>query len=346
MDIERGGRYIPTDFFCRRTRIRLRASSPQQALHFQSMLTIDDVLVARDFSSVSDQALRHALDLAARTEAQIHVLHAEVLHESPDSEEGRSPAKDLGSFRKELEERNAVSADALDAVPVKEVVRRDVSPGPAILNYAAEAGIDLIALGTHGRRGPSRILLGSVAEEVVRQAEQPVLTVRGKGDASSSTPDAIDRILVPVDFSDYSRDALRHAKEWASLHDASIDVLHVVGQDLHPAFYVGGVESVYDVEPDIEQKVLDKLDSFVAETGGPVPEVRSHVRVSKGVASNIVEFVEENAIDLVSTSTHGRTGLDRFLLGSVAEKIVRHVRCPVLTVKSFGESVVSTNADN
>jgi len=172
-----------------------------------------------------------------------------------------------------------------------------------------------------------------------------VLTVRGE-DGASSAPDTIDRILVPVDFSDYSRDALRHAEEWAALYGASLDVLHVVAEDLHPAFYVGGVQSVYDVEPEIEQKVLDKLDSFVAEANGRAAEVQTHVRVGNGAPSNIAEFVEDQAIDLVSMSTHGRTGLDRFLLGSVAEKVVRHVQCPVLTVKAFGESIVSAESGN
>jgi len=106
------------------------------------------------------------------------------------------------------------------------------------------------------------------------------------------------------------------------------------------------VQSVYDVEPEIEQKVLDKLDSFVAETNGRAAEVQTHVRVGNGAPSNIAEFVEDQAIDLVSMSTHGRTGLDRFLLGSVAEKVVRHVQCPVLTVKAFRESIVSAGSGN
>ena len=88
------------------------------------MLSTNDVLVVRDYSSVSDRALRYAFNLAARTEAQLHVLHAEVLHEAPDRDEDRpSPAENLDSFRRELEERGDVSADALDAVSVEEVVR-------------------------------------------------------------------------------------------------------------------------------------------------------------------------------------------------------------------------------
>lgn len=308
------------------------------------MLSINDVLVARDFSSVSNRAVRYALDVAARTGATLHVLHAEVLHEAPvpAGAEDHTPAEGLSTFREELKQKGAVSAEALDAVPIEEVVRRDVSPGPAILSYASEADVDLIALGTHGRRGPSRILLGSVAEEVVRQADRPVLTVRGEEDAhSEAAPEEVDRILVPVDFSDYSREALRGAKEWAVLYDATIDVLHVVAENIHPTFYAGGVKSIYDMEPNIEQKVQDRLETFVSETDGPDVETRSHVRVGNA-APDIVEFVDEHQIDLVTMSTHGRTGLDRFLLGSVAEKIVRHVRCPVITTKSFGSSILSS----
>ena len=309
------------------------------------MLSIDDLLVARDFSSVSDRAVRYALDIAARTGATLHVLHAEVLHEAadPDGTEDHSPAEDVARVREELKQAGAVSPEALDAVAVKEVVRRDVSAGPAIMSYASEADVDLIALGTHGRRGPGRILLGSVAEEVVRRADRPVLTVRGDGeDRRAPSPEAIERILVPVDFSDFSREALRAAKEWATLYDASIDTLHVIAEALHPAFYVGGVESIYDMHPDIEETVQERLDTFVAETDGPEVEIRSHVQVGNA-APDIVEFVDGNQIDLVTMSTHGRTGLDRFLLGSVAEKIVRHVRCPVITMKAFGHSVVPPN---
>lgn len=311
------------------------------------MLAIDDVLIARDFSSVSDRAVRYALDMAARTGATLHVFYAEVLHEapSPNGDTDRSPAEDLPAFRADLKEGTTLPAEAVESVQVQEVQRRDVSPGPAILNYASEADVDLIALGTHGRRGPSRILLGSVAEEVVRRADRSVLTVRGDEDGhAQSHPQNVDRILVPVDFSDHSRTALRTAKAWATLYDASLDVLHVVAEALHPTFYAGGVESIYDMEPNIEEKVQDRLDTFVANIGGPDVELRPHVRVGNA-SSDIVEFAGEQESDLVTMSTHGRTGLDRFLLGSVAEKIVRHARCPVITQKAFGHSVLDEEAD-
>lgn len=308
------------------------------------MLTVNDILVARDFSSVSDRALRHALDLAARTDATLHLLHAEVLHEIEDRTEDRpSLTQGVDAFRDRLKKEGGASPEALDAVSIVEVERRDVSPGPALLSYADEEGIDLIAMGTHGRKGASRILLGSVAEEVVRRAQQPVLTVRGKEKGRTPTPGAMDRILVPVDFSDYSREALRHAHEWAKLYGAQLDLLHVVVEDLHPAFYQGGVTSIYDVEPDLDDKVRAKLGDFATEVLGSAEGVEAHVRTGSA-PSAITEFVDEEKVDLVSLSTHGRTGMERFFLGSVAEKVVRHVSCPVLTVKAFGKSLVTADS--
>jgi len=304
------------------------------------MLSLDRLLVAHDFSSVSDRALRYGLDLAARTGAALHVLHAEVLHDGGDPPD---PAVDWASLRADRGDTSDLSAAALDAVSVVEATRRDVSPAPAVLRYAEEEEIDLILLGTHGRRGPSRILLGSVAETVVRHADRPVLTVRGAdGNEHTAPVGPLDRILVPVDFSDYARTAT--AAEWAGLYDARLEVLHVVEEDLPPAFYVGGVQSIYDVEPDLDEKVEARLRDFVSDTVGTADAVGLHVRTGSA-PSEIAEFVDSHGIDLVALSTHGRTGLERFFLGSVTEKVVRHVRCPVLTVKAFGRPIIAPGAE-
>ena len=306
------------------------------------MLNVRNILLARDFSPISNQVLRHGLDLASRTGATLHLLYAEVLHESAVPSDARpDPSADLDKVREQLRRSGNGAPLATDPteVPVEEAVVRDVAAGPAILSYADENDIDLIALGTHGRRGIRRALLGSVAEEVVRHADRPVMTVRGREDELDRGTPAIDQILVPVDFSKHSREALRTAREFARLYDARIDALHVVEESLHPAFYVGGVKSVRDIDPDIEDKAQDRLDEFLEMTDGPDVETATHVLLGKP-APKIEEFVESHGVDLVCIATHGQTGLERFLLGSVTEKVVRHVGCPVLTVKAFGRSVI------
>ncbi len=310
------------------------------------MLQLRHILLARDFSSVSDQALRYAVDVARRTGAALHVLYAEVLHEDP-----LTPVRPDASSSREDQIRQRLRqgpggellTDAYPDLEVRERVERDVAAAPAILRYAADQDVDLIVLGTHGRRGVRRLLLGSVAEEVVRRADRPVLTVRQAGATEDGTL-AIERILVPVDFSENAKEALRYAREVADLYGARIDLLHVIEENLHPAFYVGGVQSIYDVEPNIEEKALERLRAFYAEVapdGGP--EAQVHVAPGRA-ARTIAQFAEEEGTDLIVMSTHGLTGLEHFLLGSVAEKVVRHVSVPVFTVKAFGKSLLDRAA--
>ena len=307
------------------------------------MLQLNNILLARDFSSVSDQALRYAVDLADRTGATLHLFYAEVLHEDPFGPvKTDAPGSLEDRIRKRLRQdtNGALLTETYPSLKLREGVERDVAAAPAILNYAADHDVDLIVMGTHGRRGVRRLLIGSVAEEVVRRADRPVLTVR-KDDLEADQM-AVERILVPIDFSDYARDALRYACEVADLYDARIDLLHVIEENLHPAFYVGGVQSVYDVVPDIENKVLDRLRTFYEKVAG---DETAEVHVASGrAAREITQFAEQRGSDLVVMSTHGQTGLEHFLLGSVAEKVVRHVPVPVFTVKAFGKSLLDTSS--
>jgi len=310
------------------------------------MLTVNRILLARDFSDISDQALRYAVDLAQRFGATLHLLYAEVLHKDPFGAETAGSGEALDAQIRERLAQDADKTPLADRYPGLDMVidvRRDVAAAPAILQYAHDEDVDLIAMGTHGRRGVRRLLLGSVAEEVVRRADRPVLTVRRDGD-DGQLP-AIERILVPIDFSDYAEDALRQATELARLYDAQLDLLHVIEENLHPAFYVGGVQSIYDVQPDIEEKVRERLQ----ETWQDVEvgtEIAAEMHVSDGQAAReIMRFAKNRQIDLVVMSTHGRTGLEHFLMGSVAEKVVRHAAVPVVTVKAFGKSLLRSSAE-
>lgn len=326
------------------------------------MIDIQSILLARDFSPVSSRALRYSVDLARRTGATLHILHAQVLHSDPlTSGTSATAPGDEDLIRDQLSKYDngdsVLSGEGKD-IEVVEAVVRDVAAAPAILQYASENDVDVICVGTHGRRGIRRFLLGSVAEEVVRRADRPVISVRAPEDESTAF-EAPSRILVPTDFSDPSRVALHHAVELAKIYDARVDVLHVVQQSLHPAFYVGGVTDIRDIDPNIEEKVEDRLADFLEETfaeqsarsslRGPAVEtappmvdvdVTPHVVIGT-IDTEVPAFIDDHENDLVVMSTKGQTGLDRVLLGSVAEKIVRMAPCPVLTVKANAKSLVA-----
>ena len=307
-----------------------------------SMLTIDHVLLARDFSPGSDQALAYAASIAQAFDATLHLLYAEVLHDDPFAPADRTRPE---SPREQIRERllqdgngNAL-ADIYDGLAIETAIERNVAAAPAILQYARSKDVDLIVTGTHGRRGMKRVLLGSVAEEVVHRADRSVLTVRHREEAPKQLA-PLEALLVPIDFSKFSREALRHARELAALTNARLDLVHVIEENMHPAFYVGGVGSVYNADPKIEEKARTRLWSFYERTGGvEAPHVDVHVMPGKA-SQKIPSLAEELESDLIVVSTHGRTGMERFFLGSVTEKVVRHATVPTLTVKSFGKSLL------
>ena len=301
------------------------------------MLQLKKILVPRDFSPCSEQALQHALDLAGRTGAEVHLLFAEVLYADVQAltAKGRDAAQE--ALRERLMEGIEQEGEA-SGVRFETAVVRDIAPAPAIVAYAEEQDIDLILMGTHGRRGLRRLLLDSTAEEVVRTAPCPVFTVR-RPETPVAGLEGVNAILVPIDFSRHAQTALRHAKELAALYHTRLDLLHVIEEQLHPAFYNTGVWSIYDLLPNIEEKAAEELRTFYRETEGPDVDMDVHVRYGHA-AHEIAVFARKNDNDLVVMATHGLRGLDHFLLGSVAEKVVRRSPAPVFTVKAFGKALV------
>jgi nucleotide-binding universal stress UspA family protein len=144
------------------------------------MITLKTILVPSDFSDCSDEALRYALELARRFDARIHLLH--VVQDpitQPWAAEGFSvPVFEVvEQWQKQAEERLRAAVPEADRARVT-VVSVVASPYAEILDYAGAHDVDLIVMGTHGRGGVSHMLLGSIAERVVRRAPCPVLTVR------------------------------------------------------------------------------------------------------------------------------------------------------------------------
>jgi nucleotide-binding universal stress UspA family protein len=299
------------------------------------MRKLKKILYPTDFSRCAEQALTHAVHFAEQYGAQLHMLHAVILHAyDPNNPEMVFPSLEDEDLRRQLNElagekmRAVAAAHGAEGLVVRHVEDRGISAAAVILDYAERNDMDLIVMGTHGRRGLSHMLLGSVAEEVVRQARCAVVTVRERQEPARW--DEVDRILVPVDFSEHSRRAVTYG--------ARLQVLHVFEQQIHPAFYAIGKTSLLQVDPDLASRARLEMSRLVAEAAGPEVEVDVHVAEGKA-AREIVRFAEEQASDFVVIATHGLTGLEHFLLGSVAEKVVRHCPCPVFTVKAFGKEL-------
>ena len=214
---------------------------------------------------------------------------------------------------------------------IRERQRRGTAAAPSIVDDAIEENVDLVVMGAHGRRGFRRFLLGSVTEEVVRLAPCPVLTIRGTGTAQDVH--RVRKVLVPFDFSEHSRTALGSAAKMAASYGASLHLLHVIEPIMEPHPYVPlhyRSES-FDL-PQLKARVREDLGPIVADVVDG--RVATEVEVLEGdPALCITEHAETIEADLIAMATHGRTGLSRFFLGSVTEKVVRSAGCPVLTLK-------------
>ena len=306
------------------------------------MLTIERILFPTDFSEGSERALDAALVLAGEFEAELSMLHAVVLHADdpndpahhfPDADEIRSRLEQTAESRM----ASGIAARPATGVRVSRHQRRGMAVAPVILEVAEELDADLIVMSTHGRRGLENVLLGSVTEEVLRLAGCPVLTIRA-GAGAAGFP-AAGPILVPVDFSEYSRQALVLARELARRFEARIQVLHVFERPIHPEIYLGGMPLDSPDFRTVETSLREALETFVRETPGPDVDIGRFVLEGRAVPV-ILEFAENHGTGMIVIASHGLSGLAHVLLGSVSEKIVRRAECPVLTARAFGKSLL------
>jgi nucleotide-binding universal stress UspA family protein len=294
-------------------------------------MQLNTILVPIDFSEFSSNALNYAIGLSEKFRSKLTLLHAVVLFEDDVNEEERlQEYEELVRKREkniDAQMKTNVQKAHQKGIPVESVILRSVSAADAILEYLNEHSFDLIVMGTHGRTGLKHIFLGSVAEKVVRLAPVPVLSVH-----RSVQNFDVTNLIVPIDFSIYSKNAADHAISIAKNFGAKVNFIHVIEKDIHPSFYATGVESIFQIDTSLKDRVIQNMKGFLEEQ--LTPDIGSEFIVKEGRAHReIVEYAKEEKADLIVISTHGLTGLEYLLLGSTAEKVVRWASCPVLTIK-------------
>lgn len=303
------------------------------------MLNIQRILFPTDLSEGSMKAFSQAAYLAHRHDAELHVLNVTGRHRHDYSEAKENFPIPIETLEEWLGPSSGTEKGRpnLQAMPLIQKQVESATPPERILTYVEDEDIDLVVMSTHGRRGVDRMLFGSVTEEVVRKAPCPVFTVRADADVSADR--AVRRILVPIDFSDASESAVVHAKEIALTYGAEIDLLHVVEETVYPSAY--GLELEAFPTQDVLHRVEKQLGDMAREDIG-----YEHVMVEATVGHaplTILDYIEDHEIDLVVIATHGRTGFDRMLLGSVAERVLRRSPKPVFVVKPNHKSLVGSH---
>lgn len=276
------------------------------------MLNVRNILYCTDLSDNAAHAFGPAVLLASALGATLHALYV-VIPEDDDQD-----AQNL--------EGQLLPADPPSHINVTRAVRKGDSASATITQYAKENDIDLIVMGTHGRTGLGRLFVGSVAETVVRTAECAVLTVPERAPSTTTS-----HVLATVDFSDHSKPTLTHAAAITKILDARLTVVHVLQDVALPSIY--GPEVAPIVTPNLQQRSEEALDELVESV------IVDNIRVSSEIllgypAMEILRYAEQNDVGLIVMASHGLSGFEHFLIGSVTEKVVRKACCPVLTVRS------------
>ena len=195
----------------------------------------------------------------------------------------------------------------------------------------------MIVLGTHGRKGLKRVFSGSVAEQILRRADCPVMTIRD----SEIKPDRQDvpKILVPIDFSAFGYAALDYATKIALAIRAQVTIVFVDEEDTSASSDQPHGSPEFD---DRQKEIWDRLRKFEP----PSDKVKFVHKLFKGdPGTEIYNYANDKHYDLIVLGTHGRSGLSRLIMGSVAVKVVRNANCPVISVKPSNKrtGVLSTN---
>jgi nucleotide-binding universal stress UspA family protein len=298
------------------------------------MIRLERILCPTDFSKFAFRAADYAVALGRHYDAEVHFLHvipSALIHaeQYPYYAEAVPPAPE---FRKRALER----LDAFVALSGTEGVRTRFSvaegaPVSAILEAAEADRASLLCLGTHGREGVERLVLGSVAEKVLRKARCPVLTVSEPGDEREPKKAVFKNILCAVDFATLSLKAVEYCLSLAQESGGRLTLVNTLEWFPDEPVWIGSPD-VSDYRSQMEEQVRTRLEDIVPREVREWCEIEVAVRSGKAYRE-ILTVARERKADLIAMGVRGRNPLDIMLFGSTTQHVVRHSECPVLTIR-------------
>jgi nucleotide-binding universal stress UspA family protein len=297
-------------------------------------------MVPLDGSPFAEQALPWAIAIARKARARLRLAMVHQLPSPPPLDEatGRLYTKVELALRKSQREylhRTASRIKAEEPIQTATAMLQGV-PAPALGRYAGEVGVDLVIMTTHGRGGIQRAWLGSVADRLVRSLEIPMLLIRPKEGGASAA--GVEQILVPLDGSRRAEAVLPAALAMASIFGARLALLQAVYPvmimtDPPTSFPTGFDEQLTAIQ---RREAQDYLDGLVEQLTGAGAQASGAAVLGGGAFETIQAAARERGTDMVALATHGRGGLRRMVLGSVADKLVRGGELPVLVIRPRG----------
>ncbi|MEP7227781.1 MAG: universal stress protein [Gemmatimonadales bacterium] len=307
--------------------------TPRKSRSFRS------VLVPLDGSPLAEQAIPLALEIARAARSKVRLVFVHQSPPPPFYEESAElyVAIDLATRKAGRGYLRKLTAPLRErsGLPISAVVI-DGSVPQALAKYVQDSRADLVAMTTHGRGGVRGAWLGSVADHLVRSLDVPVIVTRAReGAGSLPPPPKIREILVPLDGSPLAEAALAPAAAVARLFDAELVLVQVVPplspRNLFPDTLTAGYDTeIIALGRKGAQGYLEGLSEDLRERG---IRVKTTVVVGHSVGEALINLAHPERIDLVAIATHGRSGVRRLILGSVADKLIRAAGPPVLVVR-------------
>jgi len=300
-----------------------QVAEPREHVETAKRVSLTKILVTTDFSEVSDRALDYAIALARRYDARIYLTHIIT----PDPFQFAEPQLAQATYEKVRQAAEEGIADILVSGKLRgvahEVLLDEGNVWPTLQNLIREHEVDLVVAGTHGRGKVQKILIGSVAEEIFRQADTAVLTVGPavKGDAQKETE--LGHILFATDFGPGAEKATAYAFSLAQEHNASLTLLHVIES-----------AAAYTEEAVARQREVNVVRMKKLMPQGSENWCKPEFRVTFGSAvEEILIAARESKADLIVMGAKPRKSLAGHVPLTIAYNVVTKSTCPVLTVR-------------
>lgn len=308
------------------------------------------ILVPLDGSALAEQALPLAAEISCRAGATLRLVHVvesadRDLFDSdglPGLDQSPHPP-DTGPMHAYLDRTGASLADRpglrIDTavLPCAHGGVRSGTVAQTLADRIVANGGDLVVMTTHGRGGLARLWLGSVADQLVRQSTVPIILLRPRADEPPAALPECWRILIPLDGSALAERVLEHALVFGQLFRAEYTLLHVTSPFILAPPLIADVHgNIPEPEDRIEmvrrrgeaaERYLSDLAERLAAEGH---DVATRVVCARQSAAGILEDARAHATDLVALATHGRAGMARLMIGSVADKVLRGAETPLL----------------
>jgi nucleotide-binding universal stress UspA family protein len=307
-------------------------SAPERRIARRSIfkprpIRVRRILVTTDFSRPALRAIPYALAVSRHFKAKVHLLH---VVDSTDyaSKTLALPLVSPAELSRPLMKRLQAVALKFGAAGKIHVLKpREGRVYEEICAAAKQTDSDLIAIATHGYTGLKHAFLGSTAERVIQHSPCPVLVVSLQARACNERTSRLRKILVPIDFSICSQVAFEYGAALAHDFHAELRLVHVID----PHSYPFGDEYAAVDAAQLIQKTRNSAQAEMRRMGLKA-NVQYSVRVRQGSPAKEICSAANKDVDLIVTSTHGRTGLGHVFIGSVAERIVRCATRPVLVI--------------